>query len=98
MALRTAEVVVHHHDLDTAWPLEEADLDSQLDALEAVVRTLRAKKAPGMTLLTEEGDEWVVGDGALRAGSDRAGLLAWLARGDAENVEVDGPLPALPSW
>ena len=98
LALRIAEVVVHHHDLDTAWTIEEADPDSLLNALEAAVRTMRAKGAPGMTLVTEERDEWVIGDGALRVESDREGLLGWLARGDDENVEADGPLPVLPSW
>lgn len=98
VALRIAEVVLHHHDLDTTWTIEEADPDSLLDALEAAVRTMRAKGAPGMTLVTEERDEWVIGDGALHVASDREGLLGWLARGDAHNVEADGPLPGLPSW
>jgi maleylpyruvate isomerase len=98
VALRIAEVVVHHHDLDTAWTIEEADPDSLLNALEAVVRSLRAKGVPGMALVTEERDEWVIGDGGLRVISDREGLLLWLARGDAEHVDVDGPLPVLPSW
>lgn len=98
VALRIAEVVVHHHDLNTAWTVEEADPDSLLNALEAVVRSLRAKGAPGMTLVTEERDEWVIGDGGLRVESDREGLLQWLARGDAEHVDIDGPAPALPSW
>lgn len=98
VALRIAEVVVHHHDLDTAWTIEEADPDSLLNALESVVRSLRAKGAPGMTLVTEERDEWVIGDGGLRVVSDREGLLQWLARGDAEHVDADGPLPVLPSW
>lgn len=98
VALRIAEVVVHHHDLDTAWTIEEADPDSLLNALEAVVRSLRAKGAPGMTLVTEERDEWVIGGGGLRVVSDREGLLQWLARGDAEHIDVDGPVPVLPSW
>ncbi|KRE72776.1 maleylpyruvate isomerase family mycothiol-dependent enzyme [Arthrobacter sp. Soil762] len=98
VALRIAEVVVHHHDLDTAWTIEEADPDSVLNALEAAVRTMRAQGAPGMTLVTEERDEWVIGDGALRVSSDREGLLEWLARGVTDNVEADGPLPVLPSW
>jgi maleylpyruvate isomerase len=98
VALRIAEVVVHHHDLDTAWTIEEADPDSLLNALEAVVRSLRAKGSPGMTLVTEERDEWVIGDGSLRVVSDREGLLEWLARGDTEHIDVDGPLPVLPSW
>lgn len=98
VALRIAEIVVHHHDLDTAWTIEEADPDSLLDALEAAVRTMRAKNAPGMTLVTEERDEWVIGDGALRVTSDREGMLEWLARGDAGHIDADGPLPELPSW
>jgi maleylpyruvate isomerase len=98
VALRIAEVVVHHHDLDTAWTIEEADPDSLLNALEAAVRALRAKEAPGMTLVTEERDQWVIGDGTLRVESDREGLLQWLARGDAAHIEVDGPVPVLPGW
>ncbi|RAM36868.1 maleylpyruvate isomerase family mycothiol-dependent enzyme [Arthrobacter globiformis] len=98
VALRIAEVVVHHHDLGTAWTIEEADPDSVLNAIEAAVRTMRAKGAPGMTLVTEERDEWVIGDGALRVSSDREGLLEWLARGALDNVEASGPLPTLPSW
>ena len=98
VALRIAEVVVHHHDLDTAWTIEEADPDSLLNALDAVVRSLRAKGAPGMTLVTEERDKWVIGDGGLRIVSDREGMLQWLARGDAEHIDVEGPVPVLPSW
>lgn len=98
VALRIAEVVVHHHDLDTAWTIEEADPDSLLDALEAVVRSLGAKDAPGMTLVTEERDQWIIGNGALRVESDREGLLQWLARGDAAHIEAEGPVPALPRW
>ncbi|HSN34892.1 MAG TPA: maleylpyruvate isomerase family mycothiol-dependent enzyme [Arthrobacter sp.] len=98
VALRIAEIVVHHHDLNTAWTVEEADPDSLLDALEAAVRTMRAKGGPGMTLVTEERDQWVIGDGALRITSDREGMLEWLARGDTEKVQADGPLPSLPSW
>ncbi|MDQ1060367.1 maleylpyruvate isomerase [Arthrobacter globiformis] len=98
VALRIAEVVVHHHDLETAWTIEEADPDSLLNAIEAVVRALRAKGAPGMKLVTEERDQWIIGNGALHIESDREGLLQWLARGDAAHIQADGPVPALPSW
>jgi maleylpyruvate isomerase len=91
VALRIAEVVVHHHDLDTAWTIEEADPDSVLNALEAAVRAMRAKGAPGMTLVTGERDEWVIGDGALRVSSDREGLLEWLARGVADTLKLTAP-------
>ncbi|MGW9403298.1 maleylpyruvate isomerase family mycothiol-dependent enzyme [Arthrobacter sp. NPDC055585] len=96
--LRISEVLLHHHDLDTAWTIEEADPDSLLNAVEAAVRALSAKGAPGMTLVTEERDEWTIGDGGMRILSDREGLLLWLARGDAEHLELDGPVPSLPSW
>ena len=89
VALRISEVVVHHADLDTAWTIEEADPDSLLNAVEAAVRAMRVREAPGMTLVTEERDEWVIGDGALRVESDREGLLDWLARGETEGVEAD---------
>jgi maleylpyruvate isomerase len=98
VALRIAEVVVHHHDLETAWTIEEADPDSLLNAIEAVVRAIQAKGAPGMTLVTEERDHWIIGNGALHIESDREGLLKWLARGDAAHIEAEGPVPALPSW
>ncbi|MET0871151.1 MAG: maleylpyruvate isomerase family mycothiol-dependent enzyme [Paeniglutamicibacter terrestris] len=98
VALRISEIVVHHHDLDTAWTIAEADPDSQLNAVEAAVRTMRAKGAPGMSIVTEEGDEWVIGDGALHVKSDREGLIEWLARGQARYIEADGPLPVLPAW
>lgn len=97
-AVRVAEVVVHHHDLDTTWTIEEADPDSLLNAVEAAVRTMRAKNAPGMTLRTEERDEWVIGDGGQEITSDREGMLAWLARGDDEHIESQGELPELPKW
>ncbi|WP_457949839.1 hypothetical protein ACTAQI_04555 [Pseudarthrobacter sp. alpha12b] len=58
VALQIAEVVVRHQDLDTAWTIEEADPYSLLDALEAAVRSLGAKNVPGMTLVTEERDQW----------------------------------------
>ncbi|UYQ77467.1 maleylpyruvate isomerase family mycothiol-dependent enzyme [Glutamicibacter sp. JL.03c] len=98
VALRIAEVVIHHHDLDTAWSIQDADPASQENAVEAAVRTMRVKDAPGMTLLSEEGDEWVIGDGSLTVRADRASLVEWLARGEARNIEADGPIPQLPTW
>ncbi|XKH52404.1 maleylpyruvate isomerase family mycothiol-dependent enzyme [Citricoccus nitrophenolicus] len=98
VAVRISEVVVHHADLDTAWTIEEADPDSLLNAVEAAVRAMRVRNAPGLTLKTEERDEWVIGDGALAVESDREGLLAWLARGETDGVEAEGPLPELPAW
>ncbi|WP_159610779.1 maleylpyruvate isomerase family mycothiol-dependent enzyme [Glutamicibacter sp. JC586] len=98
VALHIAEVVIHHHDLDTAWSIEEADPDSQENAVEAAVRAMRVKDAPGMTLLSEEGDKWVIGDGSLTVRADRAGFVEWLARGNARYIQADGPIPQLPTW
>lgn len=97
-ALRIAEIVLHHHDLDTDWTVAHADPESLLNALEAAVRTMRAKDAPGMTLRTAERDEWVIGDGGQEITADRAGLLLWLARGDGRGIESRGRLPVLPAW
>lgn len=95
-----AEIILHHADLDTQWEIEEADPDSVLDALEAAVRTMQVKDAPGMTIVTDERDEWVIGDGALRVEGDREGILPWLARGDAENIYLPegAQAPQLPTW
>ncbi|MDO5635285.1 MAG: maleylpyruvate isomerase family mycothiol-dependent enzyme [Micrococcus sp.] len=98
VSARISEVVLHHHDLGTAWTMEEADPDSLLDALESAVRVRRSQEVPGMTLVAEEGEEWVIGDGALRVESDREGLLAWLARGEERGVDAESPLPQLPVW
>lgn len=71
--------------------------DSLPNAVETAVRALSARHAPGVTLATEEGDERVIGDDALRVSAGREGLLARLARGDGSEVEADGPLPSLPA-
>lgn len=99
-AVLIAEIVVHHADLDTQWEVEEADPDSLLNAVESAVRTMRVKEAPGMTIVTDERDEWVIGDGALRVEGDREGVLAWLARGDDSAIYLpEGAVaPELPRW
>lgn len=98
VALRICEIVIHHHDLDTAWTIAQAEPDSLEDSVKAAVRTMRFKNAPGMTLLSEEGDQWVIGDGSLTVRADRAALVDWLARGNARDIKADGPIPQLPTW
>ncbi|RKQ36791.1 maleylpyruvate isomerase family mycothiol-dependent enzyme [Kocuria tytonis] len=97
-AVRIAEVVLHHHDLDTSWTLADAQPQSVLDALEGAVRTMRAKDAPGMTLRTAEHDEWIIGDGGQLVTGDRVGMVLWLARGHTDGVSSEGALPELPAW
>ena len=96
-----AEVVVHHADLDTQWEVEEADPDSLLNAVTAGVLNLSVKDSPGLTIVTDEGDEWVVGDGSLRVEGDREGILDWLSRGRTEGIylpEGVDEAPELPAW
>ena len=56
-------------------------------------------RAPSVTLRSDEGDVWSIGDDA---GQDVTGsnaeLLLWLARGDGAGVSSEAPLPELPSW
>ena len=63
--LRISEVIIHHADLDTVWGLGEADMDALEDTLEIVVERVSAKEDfPGVTVDTDEGEHYVIGDGA----------------------------------
>lgn len=100
-AVLIAEVVVHHADLDTQWEVEEADPDSLLNAVTAGVLNLSVKDSPGLRIVTDEGDEWVVGDGSLRVEGNREGILDWLSRGRTEGIylpEGVDEAPELPAW
>jgi maleylpyruvate isomerase len=95
--LRLREVVFHHVDLDAGFTFADAPDDVlELFFDDAVARLERAKDTPDVTLVTTEGDERVLGTGSTRVSGARAGVLFWLARGRTDQVEVDGPLPALP--
>ncbi len=99
---RATEVIVHHFDLDTLWEFHEADTDALLDGIEICVGRLQADpNAPGLTIRTDEADEYVIGDGATTILGGRDEVLGWLARGHVEGhleVEGGGDLPTLPSW
>lgn len=100
-AVLIAEVVVHHADLDTQWEVEEADPDSLLNAVTAGVLNLSVKDSPGLTIVTDERDEFVVGDGSLRVEGDREGILGWLSRGDTSGLYLPEGVeqaPELPAW
>jgi maleylpyruvate isomerase len=99
-ALRTAELVVHHHDLSTTWEWHEAAPDALVDAIEARVLRLRADPAsPGLQVVAREGEEWTVGDGAHRIEGYYEELLPFLARGEVEpGLRCAGERPDLPSW
>lgn len=100
-AVLIAEVVVHHADLDTQWEVEEADPDSLLNAVTAGVLNLSVKDSPGLTIVTDERDEFVIGDGSLHVEGDREGILAWISRGDASGIYLPEGVeeaPELPAW
>lgn len=99
-SLWTSQAVLLHHDLDTVWELEEADITALEDAMEIVAIRLRHsadESAPGLRLLTTEGEEHVIGDGAHTVRGDREALLAWITRGETDGVRTDeGELPDSP--
>jgi len=88
--------MVHHTDQDTEWTTAVTDPDSLLDVLEDVLQSFRHKTAPGVTLVTQESEQWVCGACGLRIGSASEGLLGWLAPGNWGPVEVEEPALALP--
>lgn len=104
-ALWTTHVIVDHHDLDTVWELEEADITALEDAMELLAHRLDAAHepgAPGLRLRTTEGEEHVIGltDGepAATLHGDRAALVAWITRGSTDGVQaLDGDLPPAPA-
>ncbi|WP_433802262.1 maleylpyruvate isomerase family mycothiol-dependent enzyme [Actinomycetospora sp. CA-084318] len=99
-ALRTTELIVHHHDLDTTWQWHEAGTDAIVDAIDICVLRLRANPdSPGLHVVAREGEEWTVGDGATRIEGYYEELLPFLAREEVESgLRHDGDLPALPRW
>uniref|UniRef100_UPI003D91EC81 hypothetical protein n=1 Tax=Gordonia sp. B7-2 TaxID=3420932 RepID=UPI003D91EC81 len=95
---RIAEVVLAHDALDSVWTIDEADPDSVLDALDAMVRRLeRSDDIPPITLATLEGDRWELSGGGQRIYGTRESLAQWLARG-VDGVVIEGEDPQLPRW
>ena len=98
VAQRIGEIVIAHDSLGTAWTIEEADPDSALDALEALIRRLRiAEAAPALVLDTTEGDHWEIGESGQAVNGDREDLVQWLAWGSPGELESTSQLPTLPA-
>lgn len=96
---RIAEIVLAHEDLLSAWSIEEADPDSVLDAIEAMLRRLQQiDKMPELTIETEEGDQWVLAGGGPRVYGDRENLALWLSRGEEGDLEFEQTMTAPPVW
>ena len=93
-AVRISEVIIHHADLDTVWGLGETDMD----ALEIVVERVSANEDfPGVTVDTDEGEHYVIGDGATAIKGSRDAVIGWLARGLTDGLRYDGELPDRPA-
>ncbi len=97
--LRLMEVVFHHVDLEAGYTFADADPGFVKRATSVAVGRFSARdQAPSITLRSDEGDRWSIGDGAQEVTGSNAALLLWLARGDGARVSSDAPLPGLPSW
>jgi maleylpyruvate isomerase len=98
--MRLREVVFHHVDFDAGFGFGDVEEDLVLRFLEDTVRRLRANPAaPSMTLRTDEGDQWSIGDEGPVVSGPRVAVLGWLTRGLPDGVtsdDVDGSLPTLP--
>ena len=98
--LRLMEVVFHHVDLEAGYTFADADPGFVKRAVtNSIERIMASGRAPSVTLRSDEGDVWSIGDDA---GQDVTGsnaeLLLWLSRGDGAGVSSEAPLPELPSW
>src|SRR6476660_3542699 len=96
--VRISEVIIHHADLDTVWGLGEADMDALEDTLEIVVERVSANEDfPGVTVDTDEGEHYDIGDGATAIKGGRDAVIGWLARGLTDGLRYDGELPERPA-
>jgi maleylpyruvate isomerase len=95
--MRLREVVFHHVDLDAGYSFQSAPAEVvSLFLRDAANRLVHADTPPSLHIVTDEGDEHVVGEGASRVTGAAAHVLLWLARGRTDGVRFDGPVPTLP--
>jgi len=95
--MRLREVVYHHVDLDAGYTFASAPAEVvSLFLRDAANRLAHDEARPSLHVVTAEGDEHVVGDGATRVTGSAADVLLWLARGHTDGVTFDGPVPTLP--
>jgi maleylpyruvate isomerase len=94
--MRMREVVMHHLDLDAGFGFADVDDDTVLRLLQDTIRRLRHDPTtPSMSIRTNEGDVWSIGDGRPIVSGTRADVLAWLTRGLTSGMT--GELPTIPS-
>ncbi|MFC7492459.1 MULTISPECIES: maleylpyruvate isomerase N-terminal domain-containing protein [unclassified Knoellia] len=93
--MRLREVVYHHVDLDTQFGFHDLAGDLQVLFIEnELKRQQGAPDCPSLTLRSDEGDVWSIGDGGADIVGSRAGILRWLARQDPSGVRGES-LPDL---
>ena len=93
--MRLREVVYHHADLGAGFGFDDVDPALALRFVQDQVRRLRARsETPSMTISTDEGDAWTIGDGEAPVSGPRSAVLAWLARGTTDGLV--GEPPTLP--
>ena len=69
-------------------------MDALEDTLEIVVERVSANEDfPGVTVDTDEGEHYVIGDGATAIKGGRDAVIGWLARGLTDGLRYDGELP-----
>lgn len=97
--LRLMEVVLHHVDLDAGYTFADSDPGFVRRAVANSVERMKASgQAPSVTLRSDEGDTWTIGDGVQVVAGSNAALLSWLTRGRGDEVYSEAPLPVLPAW
>ena len=90
--LRLREVVYHHVDLDAGFGFDDLEGDLQVLFLENELKRQQGGPHPlSLTLRSDEGDVWTLGDGSSDAPvtGSRAGILRWLARQDPSGVRAE---------
>jgi maleylpyruvate isomerase len=97
--LRLMEVVIHHVDLDAGYTFADAEPGFVKRAVaNSVSRMAASAEAPSVTLRSDEGATWSLGDGSQVVTGSNAALLLWLTRGNGAGVSSHAGLPRLPSW
>jgi maleylpyruvate isomerase len=95
--MRLRELVFHHVDLDSSYDFRSLSPELvELFLTDTVARLEAADAPPSATLVTTEGDHFVLGGGATTVTGSRADVLLWAARGHTDHVRLDGPAPTLP--
>ena len=97
--LRLMEVVFHHVDLKAGYTFADADPGFVARAITIAIQRFKASDAAlSITLRSDEGGSWSLGESAPEVTGSNAALLLWLARGQEVGVSSEASLPGLPSW